>query len=104
VVAPLANLLVLPMIPYLMLFGALALLPAAHLIFVPLAEFLVTAQLSIVKLLANWQYSQLQIQPHFSVLISYYLALLIMLWLIHHRQILQLKESDQRDTITKIII
>ena len=104
VVAPLANLLVLPMIPYLMLFGALALLPAAHLIFVPLTEFLVAVQLYVVNWLANWQYSQLNIQPDLSTVISYYVVLIIIVWSISHHQILQLKESTQRDTITKIII
>jgi competence protein ComEC len=103
-VAPLANLLVLPMIPYLMLFGALALLPVAQLIFVPLTEFLVAVQLYIVNWLANWQYSQLQVQPHFSILLAYYFILILIVWFMKHHQILQLKESTQRDTITKIII
>lgn len=103
VVAPLANLLILPLVPYLMLFGALALLPMAKIFFAPLTELIVAWEMKVITFLADWRFSQLEIALHPSIMICYYLAV-VMAGFLFRRRTAQLKESERRDTMTKIII
>jgi competence protein ComEC len=103
VIAPLANLLVLPMIPYLMLFGALGLIPYLKIFFVPLTELLVAWELRMISTLANWQYSQLQISIDTTFIVCYYFIVILFVWLINYQKS-QLKESHSRDKITQIAI
>lgn len=104
VIAPLANLLILPSVPYLMLFGALSLLPYLHIIFVPITETLVAWQIGLINWLASLSFSQIEIKPDFSLIISYYALVLIFKHVVKFHQKLQLKESDSHGKITKIII
>lgn len=104
VIAPLANLLILPSVPYLMLFGALSLLPYIHIIFVPITETLVAWQIGLINWLASFSFSQIEIKPDFSLIISYYALVLIFNHVVKFHRKLQLKESDSHDKITKIII
>lgn len=104
VIAPLANLLVLPTVPYLMLFGSLALLPYLQMIFVPLTETIVTWQINLINWLANLWFSQIEIKPDFGLIVGYYVLIFIVIsWLKFHKKS-QLKESDSHGKITKIII
>ncbi len=102
-VAPLANLLVLPMVPYLMLFGALGLIPYLKIFFVPVTELLVAWELKIISTLANWQYSQLQTSIDTTFIICYFVIVILFVWLINYQKS-QLKESQSRDKITQITI
>ena len=102
-VAPLANLLVLPLIPYLMLFGALGLIPYLKIFFVPVTELLVAWQLQIISTLADWRYSQLQTSIDTTFIICYYSILILLVWAINYGKP-QLKESQSRDKITQITI
>ncbi|HMR55397.1 MAG TPA: ComEC/Rec2 family competence protein [Candidatus Doudnabacteria bacterium] len=102
-VAPLANLLVLPIVPYLMLFGVLGLIPYLEIFFVPVTELLVAWELKIISTLANWQFSQLQTSIDMTFIVCYYVILILFVWLINYQKS-QLKESQSRDKITQITI
>ena len=100
-VAPLANLLVLPLVPYLMLFGALALLPITNYVFAPLTEMLVAWEMRTITTLASWPYSQLEVVIHPSVIVAYYFIIVMIVWLVNYRPV-ELKKSILHDKITKI--
>lgn len=103
-IAPLANLLVLPLIPYVMLLGVLAMLPLLQTIFVPLVEAVISLQLKVTAILADWQYSQIPMSLHPSLMISYYAMLVVGAFWLQNQRSMRLKKYRVNDTITKIII
>lgn len=104
VIAPLANLLILPTVPYLMLVGALALLPYLQTIFLPLTETMINLEINLITWLANLPFSQIEIKPDFVIIVSYYLMVIVSLHFIKFYKKPRLKESSSHAKITKITI
>lgn len=104
VVALLANLLVLPATPYLMLFGFLGLFPNLTLVFVPVTELLISVQLNLIQWLANLSFSQIEIKPDFAMIVSYYVLTLVMVSAVKYHERTRLKDSTSHAKITKITI
>lgn len=77
-IAPVANLLVLPAVPIVMLLGSLSLLPVVSLFTVPITELIVKFQETVTVYLANWQYSSLSIKATLSFAIGYYVILFLL--------------------------
>lgn len=101
--APIANLIILPQVPYLMLFGTLALFPYLQRVFIPLTETIINAQLKTVEWLAKLPFSQLNIEVQLSLVIAYYVIIIVLFSVIKTNN-LRLKDSDSHVKITKIII
>lgn len=103
-VSVLANLIVLPIIPYLMLSGALSFVPVISTIFVPITESLVSAQLKVATSLAALPFSQLIVSYDLTALLVSLLIILIGsnlgLSLLQNN----LKQSPSRAKIIKIIV
>lgn len=102
--APVANLLILPMIPALMLFGGLSLLPLMGQWFAVIGELLVSLQINIVRRLAELPFSQINFTLSIEGLLAYYVFILAMLSLFYNYKNTRLKKTAQTDTMTKIII
>ena len=96
VIAPLANLLVLPFVTWIMLFGALALVPAIGGVFVMPAQLLTSAILFITEKLATVPYASIDVFAPSWMLIIYYSLLLMY---IHKR----LQKRAKHDKLEKII-
>lgn len=96
VIAPLANLLVLPFVTWIMLFGALALVPAIGGVFVMPAQLLTSAVLFITEKLATVPYASIDVFAPPWMLIIYYSLLLMY---IHKR----LQKRAKHDKLEKII-
>lgn len=115
VIAPVANLLVLPLIEFVMLFGALSILPAIHIFTVPLTELIVAYQMKVTLALSSWQYSSINFKSSLGFLIGYYVLLVLIRESFYFRsynmrvssqksQKTELKNTELSDKITKIII
>lgn len=81
-IAPLANLLVLPFVTWIMLFGALALLPVIGGAFVMPAQLLTSAVLYITQRLAQVPYASINVHMPVWLFISYYIVLFFCIYLI----------------------
>ncbi len=77
VIAPLANLLVLPAVPLVMLLGLLSLIPVINLFTIPVTELIVKFQENVTIFLASWKYSSISIKSTLSFVIGYYIILLL---------------------------
>lgn len=75
IIAPLANALVLPLVPILMLLGVLSLVPIIDWLCVPLLQILINIEVAVVKFLAAWQYSSIPWFPDWPMIVIYYLVL-----------------------------
>jgi competence protein ComEC len=96
VIAPLANLLVLPFVTWVMLFGALALVPVIGNVFVLPAQLLTTTILFITEHLAAIPHASVNVfLPAWVILIYYFLIILY----IHNR----LQKRAKHDKLEKII-
>jgi competence protein ComEC len=82
VIAPIANLLVLPFVSWIMLFGALALIPVIGDVFVYPAQQLTSIVLFLTQKLAKVPYASIELHLPIYILAVYYFLLLIF---IHHR-------------------
>lgn len=105
IIAPLANLLVLPLVEFVMLFGALSLLPVINALTVPITELIVTFQMKITVFLAGWKYSSVSVKSSMFFVLGYY----VLLFLARESFYLRAKKSRLKnnlitDKITKIII
>jgi competence protein ComEC len=80
VIAPLANLVVLPFVTWIMLFGALSLIPVLGSAFVMPAQMLTSAVLNVTQLLAQVPYASIDLQLPAWLLFSYYFALFIYIY------------------------
>lgn len=96
VIAPLANLLVLPFVTWIMLFGSLALLPVIGGVFVMPSQLLTSAVLYITEHLATIPYASIELFAPPWVIIIYYSLLLLY---IKYR----LQKRTKRDKLEKII-
>lgn len=103
-ISPLANLLVLPSIPLLMLMGTLSLLPLIGEWIGVLLTLGLQIQLGLVQWLAKLPWSQQGWHPHLVVVFGYYLILLILVTIIKSRQFQQLKKPIRSAKITEVII
>ncbi len=65
-VAPLANVLILPFLPYIMLWGFLTVVPVLGAGFAFITNFLLIYVLKVTSLLAGWKFSSLEV--HLSAL------------------------------------
>lgn len=77
VIAPLANLLVLPFVPWIMLLGALSLLPGFGAVFVYPAQLLTGAVLFLTERLSKVPYASIAVQVPAWLLIAHYGAALL---------------------------
>jgi competence protein ComEC len=98
VIAPLANLLVLPFVTWIMLFGALALIPVIGSVFVIPAQMLTTTILYITERLAQIPYASIDVFAPPYLLIIYYSLLLLY---IKYRLRKRLKYDKLEQIITK---
>jgi competence protein ComEC len=80
VIAPLANMLVLPFVTWIMLFGALALIPIIGSVFVMPAQYLTSAVLYITQRLAKVPYASIDVHLPVWILIAYYIAVFIYIY------------------------
>ncbi len=96
VIAPLANLLVLPFVTWIMLFGALALVPYIGGVFVMPAQLLTSTILFITEKLATVPYASIDVFAPVWVIIIYYSVLLMY---IYHR----LQKAQKHGKLEKII-
>lgn len=92
VVGPFANLFILPLIPYAMLFGSIAIVvafvapPAASVVAGP-AWLLLLIILTVVKSLAAVPYASLVVPPAWQGIAAFSSILFLMLlWRVHHRK------------------
>jgi competence protein ComEC len=111
IIAPLANVILLPMVPYAMLFGALCLV--GGMVFLPIGQWLATiAYLFLAwltegaRLFANMPYAAAQLPPFPLWLLLGYYAIVVGGWLSHqggvggtHRA--GLEQKTLPDTITR---
>lgn len=105
VIAPIANMLVLPLVEFVMLFGALSLLPYIHVFTVPVTELIVSYQMKAAVLLSSWEYSSVSIKSSLSFAIGYYLILVLSREAFYFRaKNWQLNNDANSVKMTKIII
>ncbi|QQS23041.1 ComEC/Rec2 family competence protein [bacterium] len=105
VVAPVANLLVLPLVEIVMLFGALTLLPLISIASAPITEIMVAVILKITTTLASWRYSTVAVESNLLIVIGYYIITFLLRESFYFRSRKgQLKNTVSSDKITKIII
>lgn len=76
-IAPLANLIVLPLVPWIMLLGALSLLPVVGGAFTLSAQLLTGLMIWIVKLLAKVPYASISWHLPAWLLVFYYLVVIV---------------------------
>lgn len=74
VIAPLANLFVLPFVPWIMLFGALSLIPIFGSAFVMPAQLVTSAVLYITQRLAKVPYASIDLRLPVWLLVMYYIV------------------------------
>lgn len=86
VVAPLANMLVLPFVSWIMLFGALALLPVMGSVFVMPAQYLTSAVLFITQKISKIPYASIEIHLSIWIFIAYYIAIFIYIYSVLQRR------------------
>lgn len=109
-IAPVANLFILPFVPFVMLFGALSLIPYVHILSAPITELIVGYQIKVTVLLAGWDYSSISAEASFALVVGYYVILWLMRESFYSRvgrlraKKEQLKDSSVSDKMTKIII
>jgi len=96
VIAPLANLLVLPFVTWIMLFGALALLPIIGGVFVMPAQLLTSTILFITEKLATVPYASVDVFAPPWVIFIYYSLLLLYIYR-------RLQKRPKHDKLEKII-
>ncbi len=77
VIAPLANLLVLPLVPWIMLAGALSLIPLFGSAFVMPAQFLASLVLQIAQKLSVLPYASINLELPVWVLLVYYFSVFL---------------------------
>lgn len=83
-VAPLANGLLLPLVPWLMLIGALSLLPLIGSGMAILATLLAKIFLGIVTYFASWSFASVEMHISATAILIYYLLLIGLLLLIRY--------------------
>ena len=103
-VSPLANLVILPEIPILMLLGSLSLIPIVNKLIIPILDLGLNLQVKIIEIMSGWPWSSLDWYPHLLFVLSYYCILLIgqkflLSWINR-----DLNKPQSSDRITKIII
>ncbi|MEZ4180104.1 MAG: ComEC/Rec2 family competence protein [Candidatus Doudnabacteria bacterium] len=76
-VAPLANLLILPLVPWLMLFGAISLVPIVGWVLIPLVNFLIVTEVKIIGWLAHLPYASIYWQPKLWIILIWYLLVIM---------------------------
>ncbi len=105
-IAPIANLLVLPLVPLVMLLGGLTLLPWIYIFSAPITEFIVQLQVKITMFFAEWKYSSLSIESSLSFLIGYYIILFLLREAFYHykSQKNELNNKNNSGKMIKIII
>lgn len=104
IIAPLANLAVLPAVPIVMLLGALSLLPVINLMTVPITELIVTFQEKATIFLSEWRYSSVSIKSTLTGVIIYYVVVYLIKEVYYSRKSNDLNLPMDSDKITKIII
>lgn len=80
VIAPVANMLVLPFVSWIMLFGALSLLPVIGNVFVIPAQYLTSAVLFIAQKMAKVPYANIEVHLSIWIFIAYYIAVYIYIY------------------------
>ncbi len=104
IIAPLANLAVLPAVPIVMLLGALSLLPFINLMTVPVTELIVAFQEWVTVFLSEWKYSSVSIKSTLIGVIIYYVVLYLIKEVYYSRKSVDLNKPLDSDKMTKIII
>ncbi len=104
IIAPLANLAVLPAVPIVMLLGALSLLPIINLMTVPITELIVAFQEGATVFLSEWKYSSVSIKSTLIGVIIYYVVLYLIKEVYYSRKSADLNKPIDSDKMTKIII
>ncbi len=84
VIAPVANLLVLPFVSWIMLFGALSLLPIIGSVFVYPAQLITSLVLFLTQKLAKVPYASVDLHLPIYVLVLYYVAVFVYIYHIHN--------------------
>lgn len=103
-ISPLANLIILPEIPILMLLGFLSLIPIVNKLIIPILDLGLNLQVQIIEIMSNWWWSALDWHPHLLFVFSYYCILLSGQSLLQGWINRDLNKPQNSDRITKIII
>lgn len=103
-ISPLANLIILPEIPILMLLGFLSLIPIVNKLIIPILDLGLNLQVKIIEIMSNWWWSALDWHPHLLFVFSYYCILLSGQSLLQDWINRDLNKPQNSDRITKIII
>ncbi len=103
VIAPLANLLVLPFVTWIMLFGALALLPVIGGVFVMPAQLITSAILFITEKLALVPYASVEVIAPPWLIFIYYSVLILYIYSRHSRLQKQAKYGKLEKIITNTL-